>query len=150
MAPGTKDPDNLPGLAWRICEKFGVVALIAIGMLVVMGYVGRIGIEQGVVPLVQVVAENLQAQTTQLAEQTKLLATIAKQSDATAEFRLATGEVHKTQNVLLQSIQDGQIRLEEQNRQLILEMRTVGEGIREMLRSDPTKTRPDAGSTSSG
>ena len=139
MAPAKiTDPDSVPGLCWRIADRFGVPSLALLGMIVVMGYVGKITVEKVFIPLSDSVRDNLRSQTEQLGRQSTLLQSIAQQSEDTADFRVATNEHHRAAAILLQAIKDGQVRLEEQNRQLIIEMKTVGDGIRVMLRENPT------------
>ena len=146
MAPAKQaDPENVSGLCWRIADRFGVPSLALLGMIVVVGYVGKITVEKVFIPLSESVRDNLKAQTEQLGRQSVLLGSIAQQSEDTAEFRVATNEHHRSASILLQAIRDGQVRLEEQNRQLIIEMKTVGDGIRAILGNPTTQAKPLGG-----
>jgi hypothetical protein len=112
------------------------------GMILVFGYVGMTAVQKGIIPLVDVVSQNLQNQTEQLREQSVLMKTIAEDAKDTQEFRVATAELHRSQMTLLESINQGQVRLEQQNQQLILELRTMGDGIRALLASPKNVLTP--------
>jgi hypothetical protein len=146
------DPDTVPGLCWRIADRFGVPSLALLAMIVVIGYLGKVLVEKVFVPMGEAVSTNLKTQTTQLEkqsaqmmEQTALLRVVAAQSEDTADFRIATNEHHRASAILMQAIRDGQVRLEEQNRQLIIEMKTVGDGIRAILGNPTTQAKPSGG-----
>lgn len=127
-----QDPTTLHGLFWRILRQFGVGAAIATGMIVCFAYVGTVAIDKAIVPLIDVVKENLTSQTTQLRLQTQAMGTIAAEAARTGEFRLATAEIHKQQLLILDQIREGQIRLEEQNKQLMDQNRTLIQELRAM------------------
>ena len=146
------DPDSVPGLCWRIADRFGVPSLALLAIIVVVGYLGKVLVEKVFVPMGEAVSANLKTQTEQLgiqsaqmAEQTALLKVVAAQSEDTADFRVATSEHHRAAAILMQAIKDGQVRLEEQNRQLILELKTVGDGIRILLPNPTTQSPKSTG-----
>ena len=144
MTPTNREPDpaTIPGLTWRLCKEFGFPSAVAMGMIIVFGYVGMTAVQKGIIPLVDVVSANLRTQTQQLTEQTTLMKTIAIDSKDTQEFRIATAELHRSQMTLLESINQGQIRLETQNQQLIIELRTMGDGIRALLSTPKNHLMP--------